>query len=308
LGRSLASLLKSTLTPTPICDYLIVDEGSQIHAYEIAAIHPLAKTILVFGDKDQLEPIAKAKQPNTLNSAESIISFLENRFPERTQVLLKNHRCNTEITAHTQRHFYPNQKLAAGANASASTLHGEETYITVDHQTFLLPQKGICFLPINHKHYVKVCPKEADIIQTLIPKILLWDYQDATGTRKLTPEDIAILSPHNQQAELIKQRIQKYCSTTIDCCGTVHKLQGAGKPVVLFSMTISNQNSLKNTDDFFTKPSLWNVATSRARALCIILGSKTALQSAIAKTAAGEKTRLRLLQMLTEIELSPNPI
>jgi uncharacterized protein len=84
-------------------------------------------------------------------------------------------------------------------------------------------------------------------------------------------------------------------------CGTVHKLQGQGRHIVIFSITSSHTSYIEATSEFLFNPALWNVATSRARALCIILGNKESLTAARPKTLKGLEMKQNALKQI-EIE------
>ena len=83
-------------------------------------------------------------------------------------------------------------------------------------------------------------------------------------------------------------------------CGTVHKLQGQGRPIVIFSITASHKAYLEKTAEFIFNPSLWNVATSRATTLCVLLGNREELRRCRPKSLKGMAVRQKALQQLEE--------
>lgn len=55
--------------------------------------------------------------------------------------------------------------------------------------------------------------------------------------------------------------------------GTVDRFQGQEAPVVIYSMTSSSPEDAPRGMEFLYNPNRFNVATSRARVLCILVGS-----------------------------------
>jgi superfamily I DNA and/or RNA helicase len=76
-----------------------------------------------------------------------------------------------------------------------------------------------------------------------------------------------IVSPYNAQVSDIANRI------TDARVGTVDKFQGQEAPVVIYSLTTSSPEDAPRGMEFLYSLNRLNVATSRARALCILVGS-----------------------------------
>ena len=55
--------------------------------------------------------------------------------------------------------------------------------------------------------------------------------------------------------------------------GTVDKFQGQEAPVVIYSMTTSSAEEAPRGMEFLYSPNRLNVATSRARCACVLVGS-----------------------------------
>jgi superfamily I DNA and/or RNA helicase len=58
-----------------------------------------------------------------------------------------------------------------------------------------------------------------------------------------------------------------------DRIGTVDRFQGQEAPVVIYSMTSSSPEDLPRGMEFLFDPHRFNVATSRALAMCVLVGS-----------------------------------
>jgi uncharacterized protein len=91
---------------------------------------------------------------------------------------------------------------------------------------------------------------------------------DHNGDRwSLTPHDILIVAPYNDQVSRIRERLP---SARV---GTVDKFQGQEAAVVIYSMTTSSPDDAPRGMEFLYNLNRFNVATSRARCTCIVVGS-----------------------------------
>lgn len=97
------------------------------------------------------------------------------------------------------------------------------------------------------------------------------------GKKVKEDELIGVVTPFAAQATLIERKLQEATKCKKDLgklvtVGTAHRLQGAERPVVLFSATYGN----KNGDQFFidNNPELMNVAVSRAKDLFIVFAAE----------------------------------
>jgi superfamily I DNA and/or RNA helicase len=83
----------------------------------------------------------------------------------------------------------------------------------------------------------------------------------------VTLDDILIIAPYNAQVFDLKDRI---AGARI---GTVDKFQGQEAPIVIYSMTTSTHADAPRGMNFLYSLNRLNVATSRARALSILVCS-----------------------------------
>jgi uncharacterized protein len=93
-------------------------------------------------------------------------------------------------------------------------------------------------------------------------------YRDAAGEQApLTRADLMIVAPYNAQVTALAERLPDVR------IGTVDKFQGQQAPVVIVSLTTSTPEDAPRGMDFLYSANRLNVATSRAKALCILVGS-----------------------------------
>jgi len=91
---------------------------------------------------------------------------------------------------------------------------------------------------------------------------------DRTGVeRAVTPEDILIIAPYNAQVFELQERLPGAR------VGTVDKFQGQEAPIVIYSMTTSSHADAPRGMEFLYSPNRLNVATSRAKCVCVLVGT-----------------------------------
>ena len=83
----------------------------------------------------------------------------------------------------------------------------------------------------------------------------------------LTSDDILIIAPYNAQVFELQQRLSGAR------VGTVDKFQGQQAPIVVYSMTTSTHADAPRGMEFLYSSKRLNVATSRAKCICIIVAS-----------------------------------
>jgi superfamily I DNA and/or RNA helicase len=91
------------------------------------------------------------------------------------------------------------------------------------------------------------------------------DRQDKEATIGL--DDILIIAPYNAQVFELQKRIPR------GRIGTVDKFQGQEAPIVIYSMTTSSHADAPRGMEFLYSSNRLNVATSRARCVCVLVGS-----------------------------------
>jgi superfamily I DNA and/or RNA helicase len=83
----------------------------------------------------------------------------------------------------------------------------------------------------------------------------------------LTRDDILIVAPFNDQVNRLSDRLPGMK------VGTVDKFQGQEAAVVIYSLTTSAPEDAPRGMEFLYNLNRFNVATSRARCACIVVGS-----------------------------------
>ena len=135
---------------------------------------------------------------------------------------------------------------------------------------------GLRFVPVEHDANQSDSPEEVEKVAELV-ELLLGD--DATWidkerqVRRITLNDILIVAPYNAQVSLLLRRLPRGSRV-----GTVDKFQGQEAPVVIYSMTSSSPEDAPRGMSFLYNPNRLNVATSRAKCMCILVSSPLLLE------------------------------
>jgi hypothetical protein len=136
--------------------------------------------------------------------------------------------------------------------------------------TGLIKGTGLRFIPVQHEGNQNSSPEEADRIRDLVNDIMDTSstWVDRHGEEHtLTSDDILIIAPYNAQVFELQQRLP---GARI---GTVDKFQGQEAPIVVYSMTTSTHADAPRGMEFLYSSKRLNVATSRAKCICIIVAS-----------------------------------
>jgi AAA domain len=242
-------------------DLLFIDEAAQMSLANVLAVSQAAKTIVLLGDPRQLE------QP------------MQGSHPEGTDVSALNHILGVHVTIPADRGIFPEEtwRLHPEICAFTSELFYESRLRSrpgLERQTIQssgrIKGSGLRFLPVVHEGNQSSCPEEADKIRELVAEILgskaTWIDRDGAEAA-IGPEDILIIAPYNAQVFELQARMS---GARI---GTVDKFQGQEAPIVIYSMTTSSHADAPRGMEFLYNSNRLNVATSRAKCVCVLVGS-----------------------------------
>lgn len=265
-------------------DLLIIDEAGQVCPEVAGATFSLAKKALVVGDTLQIEPIwsipksidlknmEKFKLATTYDDAEknvmskyigasngSVMHIAQRaskyqKFDEvRGMYLTEHRRCVPEIISYCNRLAYKGRLLPKRESLS----------------DFPLPHLGYAHIQGLSERFGGSYRNriEADVIVSWILENQLRLVEMYPG--KKIEEIIAVVTPFAQQRQLIQSALKPEKLTGITV-GTVHALQGAERPIILFSPVYDRS---KESGYFFDKGiNMMNVAVSRAKDSFLVFG------------------------------------
>ncbi len=248
-------------------DYVIMDEASQVRAFNTLPILSRTKNLVVVGDTKQLQDINEHKEEGNKifqkyrtnvddfynDSANNFLASIAKSNPKIKRVILKEHyRCHPQIINFCNKKFYNNELIIMTKD------HGEKNVLELQETI-----KG------NHADWSKVLgtfnPREIETI-----KLILKDDYFAN----LAKDKIGIISPYRRQCN----EITKELNGEIEAISTVHKMQGNEKDAIIFSTAANYINN------FVNNPELINVAISRAKEKFILVTNGNKQQSKTKKT------------------------
>jgi uncharacterized protein len=242
-------------------DMLFVDEAGQMSLANAVAIAPAARNLILLGDPQQLDQPLQGSHPDgaEVSALEHLLSGAKTMAPERGLFLDKTWRLHPEICRFTSELFYE-ARLESRAGLEKQRIEGH----------FWLGQFGLRYLPVRHEGNQNCSVEEVDYIASLVEGLLAPEVHwvdDGGNRRRLEREDILIVAPYNAQVAALSRRLAGMR------VGTVDKFQGQQAPVVIYSLTTSSPEDAPRGMEFLYSLNRLNVATSRAKALAILVGS-----------------------------------
>ena len=242
-------------------DVLFVDEAGQMSLANVLAVAQAAKSVVLLGDPQQLEQPLKGSHPDgaELSALEHLLAGAPTVAPDRGLFLEKTWRLHPSICSFTSELFYQG-RLHSHPGLDQQRVHGHAW----------LGDCGLWFVPVDHEGNQNASPQEVDRISDLVKSLLRPEvtWINHEGSRRLQLDDVLIVTPYNAQVSDIAGRIPGAR------VGTVDKFQGQEAPVVIYSLTTSSSEEAPRGMEFLYSLNRLNVATSRARALCILVGSR----------------------------------
>ena len=270
-------------------DWIIVDEASQMLLPQalLSLVYGKGKYVLC-GDLQQLPPVILGRQESDAVEypRRSILDHLLTMQGPGVRVRLnETYRLNRELCALPSRLWYQNDLQPAAENAGARlSIPAVQQIDIVDE--ILDPERPVTLVLADHTTDHQQSAQEVEIIARLALRLLL-DYG-------LTPDRLAIVSPHRAQNNAITQRLASLIAerqpdtesvmSLLPVIDTVERLQGAEREVILFSVTTSDPDQRENP--FLNNPNRFNVAVTRARHKLVVVGS-SAFFGHVAQTEDG---------------------
>ena len=247
-------------------DVLFIDEAGQMSLADVLAVSAGANSLVLLGDPQQLEqPQQASHPPGTQASAlEHLLGGAKTIAKDRGLFLQQTRRLHPSICEFTAEVFYENrlhsypglerQAVLAPAGSAASALGTD----------------GLVYVPVSHDGNQARALEEVAAVEQLVTALTAdgMTWRTATGaTHPLARGDLMIVAPYNAQVTALAERLPGVR------VGTVDKFQGQQAPVVIVSMTTSTPEDAPRGMDFLYSGNRLNVATSRAKALCILVGN-----------------------------------
>jgi uncharacterized protein len=242
-------------------DVLFVDEAGQMSLANVLAGAPAGKSLVLLGDPQQLEQPQKGSHPegSDISALAHLLGGLRTIRETQGIFLPETWRLHPTICRFTSELFYEGRF---------------RSLVGLERQAFEAPAPfsggGLWFVAVMHEgnrsYSMEEVARVADIVDFLTQPGTGWI--DRHGERRpLTLDDILIVAPYNDQVNRLKDRLPRAR------VGTVDKFQGQEAAAVIYAMTTSTAEDAPRGMEFLYNLHRFNVATSRARAACIVIGS-----------------------------------
>ncbi|ODS53139.1 MAG: hypothetical protein ABS36_14465 [Acidobacteria bacterium SCN 69-37] len=248
-------------------DVLFVDEAGQMSLANAVAVSQAADRLVLLGDPQQLEQPQQGSHPDGVgvSALEHLIGADATITGDRGLFLPVTWRLAPAICAFTSEVFYE-RRLHARPHAAARRLTGSRRF----------DGAGLRVVAASHDHCRNASDEEVAVVRTIVDELLApgvqWVDADAHGhevVRPMTADDILVVAPYNAHVA----RLADALGPVGVAAGTVDRFQGQEAPVVIYSMATSRPEDAPRGLDFLYDPHRLNVATSRAKGLCILVAS-----------------------------------
>jgi uncharacterized protein len=240
---------------------LFVDEAGQMSLANVLACAPAGKTLVLLGDPQQLEQPQQGSHPegSDISALAHLLDGGKTISAGKGLFLAETWRLHPEICEFTSELFYEG-RLVSHTGLERQKIEAPAPFCGA----------GLWFVPVVHGGNQSYSTEEVEVVATLT-EILTQagsTWTDRGGDRRpLTFDDILIVAPYNNQVNRLTDRLPGAK------VGTVDKFQGQEAAVVIYSMTTSTPEDAPRGMEFLYNLNRFNVATSRARCGCIVVGN-----------------------------------
>ena len=247
-------------------DVLIVDEAGQMALSNVLATAPAGTSLVLLGDPQQLEQPLQSSHPegSEVSALYHLLAGEQTMPTDKGLFLDETYRLHPDIARFTSEIYYE------GRVAARPELE-QQAIVARDGGTSPFTGSGLLYVPVPHTGSQARSLEEVGVVKRIVGDLTsrcCW--RDKGGSiHPLTTQDILIVAPYNAQVSALVEAMPLLAGRI----GTVDRFQGQEAPVVLYSMTSSNPDEAPRGMEFLYNRFRFNVATSRAQALCILVGS-----------------------------------
>ncbi len=245
-------------------DTLFVDEAGQMSLADVIAVAGAARNLVLLGDPQQLAQPSQAAHPpgSGVSALEHILGERATMPPDAGLLIDKTWRMHPKLCRFTSETFYDG-KLAGVDGLQLQEILGEPP----------LSGAGLRVVEVPHEGNSNSSPEEAAVVADLVRDFLGRPWRDRDGDlQPIGVEQIMIVTPYNAQIRAVQSAAASAGLPRLQV-GTVDKFQGREAPVVIYSMATSSADDAPRGMEFLYDLHRLNVATSRAKALAIIVAS-----------------------------------
>lgn len=268
-------------------DLAVIDEAGQCDIAKSLIPIAKARSLLLVGDDDQLEPVIVLEEAvnQTLRAkysigdiydyhSQSILTCMQEADKVSQRVMLHQHfRCGKKIISFCNQYFYDG-KLSISD---------------------FLPNGDVCLFDIVSKDIKakrNLCAEEAEAIVSFIKESKI--------------KDAVIITPFVNQAGYINDALKREGIDDIHA-STIHSVQGAEEKTVILSCAVSKRTSEKTAEWLAKHKEIVNVGVSRAKENLYVFGDKDAVMKILPKQCAWNELVMYAASK-GETKVTPPPI
>ena len=242
-------------------DVLFIDEAAQMALANVLAVSQAANSLVLLGDPRQLEQPIQGSHPDgvAVSALDHLLGSHATVPPDRGLFLPETWRLHPSICEFNSELFYEGR---------LHSLHGLERQEI--RSKGRVKGAGLRYSLVEHTANQSSSIEEVDCVCSLVDEIMKSDttWIDRDGVEEpVVLKDILIIAPYNAQVFAIQERLPTAC------VGTVDKFQGQEAPIVIYSLTTSSHADAPRGMEFLYSANRLNVATSRAKCMCIVVAS-----------------------------------
>jgi hypothetical protein len=246
-------------------DALFVDEAGQLSLANVLAVAGAAANLVLVGDPQQLAQPSQATHPPGagVSALEHILGDRDTMPADAGLLIEQTWRMHPELCRYTSAVFYDGKLTWVGGLERQEILAGRPP-----------SGSGLRVQEVRHEGNTSASPEEAIQAALLVRGLLDSEWIDRHGERRsVGPDQVLVVTPYNAQIRAIREALaQVGCPAAVQV-GTVDKFQGREAAVSIYSMATSSADDAPRGLEFLFDPHRLNVATSRAKALSIIVAS-----------------------------------
>jgi uncharacterized protein len=248
-------------------DVLFVDEAGQMSLANTLAVAQAGRSLVLLGDPQQLEQPQQGSHPegSGVSALEHILGESDTIADDRGLFLPETWRLHPALAEFTSEVFYD------GRLSARPELERQRLELQQSHGIAPFDGAGLWFVPVAHAGNQSSSREEVEVVAGIVERLTGSgsSWTDKDGERHLLGlDEVLIVAPFNAQVALLQERLGREARV-----GTVDKFQGQEAPVVLYSLTTSTAEEAPRGMEFLYSLNRLNVATSRARCACILVGS-----------------------------------
>ncbi|KAH9035956.1 P-loop containing nucleoside triphosphate hydrolase protein [Lactarius hengduanensis] len=279
---SSAGLLQMENIPAGHFSHIVIDEAAQ--AEEPLALIPIAAfsnkdtNVILVGDPQQLGPVIKSSPASEAGLGKSYLERLihipqiyelDTQAGKTIVDLQRNRRSHGAIIAWPNRYLY---KDRMHASASPDVSHLLLQSDVLPRMGFPIVFHGIKGRELRTQHspsYLNV--HEASVVRDYCLRLT------EDREHKIFAKEIGVIAPYKAQVRAIRELLRPAGLKDVTV-GSVEKLQGQERKVIIFATTRSNSEvDKRKAMGFLQNRRRMNVAITRAQALLIVVGDPEVL-------------------------------